>query len=291
MGRKEYALKQVGIIGLGLMGGSLGLALKRRAPDLKVVAYARRAETREAALSLALADSVVDAPEQAAQDSDLIVLCVPVLRLAEMAQACLPGLKPGAVLTDVGSTKHDVIAASAPVLEGSGAEFVGSHPIAGSEETGIEAAREDLYQDATVAVTPLAGNSDAAVSRTVTFWEILGSKVQVMTPQAHDALVARTSHLPHLVAAALVGAVCRDPEDIAPLCGSGFRDSTRIASGSAEIWHDIVRTNRSAIQSELDAFTASIDVLRKLIDNEDYEGVHRFLDECRARRMKVFRNE
>jgi len=284
-------LKQVGIIGLGLMGGSLGLALKRRAPDLKVVAYARRVETREAALSLAAADSVVDTPEQAAQGSDLIVLCVPVLRLAEMAQACLPGLAPGAVLTDVGSTKHDVMAAIASVIEGSGAEFVGSHPIAGSEETGIEAAREDLYQDATVVVTPQTESNPDAVSRTVTFWEILGSKVQVMTPQAHDAIVARTSHLPHLVAAALVGSVCRDPEDIAPLCGSGFLDSTRIASGSAEIWHDIVRTNRSAIRTELDAFTASVDLLRKLIDDEDYEGVRRFLDECRARRMKVFSSE
>jgi len=284
-------VKQVGIIGVGLMGGSLGLALKRRAPDLKVVAYARRVETREAAFSIAAADSVVDTPQQAARGSDLIVLCVPVLKLAEMAQACLPGLEPGTVLTDVGSTKHDVIAAMAPVLEGSGVEFIGSHPIVGSEETGIEVAREDLYQDATVVVTPLIGSSPDAVSRTVTFWEILGSKVQVMTPQAHDAIVARTSHLPHLVAAALAGAVCRDPEDIAPLCGSGFRDTTRIASGSAEIWHDIVRTNRSAIQSELDAFTATIDRLRKLIDDEDYEGVHQFLDECRARRKKVFTSE
>ncbi len=284
----ENAVKQVGIIGMGLMGGSLGLALKRRAPDVKVVAYARRVETRETALSLAAADRVVDTPEQAARGSDLVVLCVPVLRLVEMARACVPGLEPGAVLTDVGSTKYDVIAAIAPVLEGSGAEFIGSHPIAGSEETGMEAAREDLYRDATVVVTPQTGSTPDAVSRTVTFWEILGSNVQVMTPQAHDAIVARTSHLPHLVAAALVGAVCRDPEDIAPLCGSGFRDATRIASGSAEIWHDIVRTNRSAIQAELDAFTASMDLLRKLIDDEDYEGVHRFLDECRARRIKVF---
>ncbi len=273
------------------MGGSLGLALKRRVPDLKVVAYARRVDTRETALSLAAADVVVDTPEQAAQGSDLVVLCVPVLKLAEMAQACLPGLGPGAVLTDVGSTKDDVIKAISPVLEGSRAEFVGSHPIAGSEATGIEAAREDLYQDATVVVTPLSDSSADAVSRTVTFWEILGSNVQVMTPQAHDALIARTSHLPHLVAVALAGAVCREPEDIAPLCGSGFRDTTRIASGSAEIWHDIVRTNRSAIQTELDAFSASVDLLRELIDDEDYEGVRRFLNECRARRAQVFNSE
>jgi prephenate dehydrogenase len=273
------------------MGGSLGLALKRRAPDLTVVAYARRSETREAVLSLAAADVVVDSPEQAARGSDLVVLCVPVLKLAEMAQACLPGLGQGAVVTDVGSTKHDVIAAIAPVLEGSGAEFVGSHPIAGSEETGIGAAREDLYTDATVVVTPLTENSPDAVSRTVTFWEILGSRVQVLSPQDHDAIVARTSHLPHLVAAALAGTVCRNPEDISPLCGSGFRDTTRIASGSAEIWHDIVRTNCVAIRTELDAFTASIEQLRKLIDNEDYEGVRQFLDECRARRMKAFSSE
>jgi cyclohexadieny/prephenate dehydrogenase len=132
-------VKQVGIIGLGLMGGSLGLALKRKPEAFSVVAYARRAETRAAALALGVADRVVDTPAAAADGSDVVVLCVPVLKLAEMARACLPGLNPGAVLTDVGSTKQDVIDAIAPALSASDAEFVGSHPIAGSEETGIEA--------------------------------------------------------------------------------------------------------------------------------------------------------
>lgn len=284
-------MKQVGIIGLGLMGGSLGLALKRKPEAFSVVAYARRAETRAAALALGVADRVVDTPAAAADGSDVVVLCVPVLKLAEMAQACLPGLDPGAVLTDVGSTKQDVIDAIAPALSASDAEFVGSHPIAGSEETGIEAARADLYEGATIVVTPSDDTSEDAMARLKAFWEALGGAVQVMSPQRHDELVARSSHLPHLVAATLAGTVCRAPDDISPLCGSGFRDTTRIASGSAEIWHDIVRTNRTAIQSELAAFGASLDALRALIDEEDYEGLHRYLDECRARRLKVFNPE
>ena len=273
------------------MGGSLGLALKRKTADFTVVAYARRAETRAAALTMGVADRVVDTPAAAADGSDVVVLCVPVLKLAEMARACLPGLNPGAVLTDVGSTKLDVIEAIAPALTASDAEFVGSHPIAGSEETGIEAARADLYEGATIVVSPSDTNSDEAVTRLTGFWEALGGKVQIIDPQRHDELVARTSPLPHLVAATLAGTVCRAPDDISPLCGSGFRDTTRIASGSAEIWHDIVRTNRSAIQAELAAFGASLDALRALIDEEDYEGLHRYLDACRARRLKVFNPE
>ena len=284
-------MKQVGIIGLGLMGGSLGLALKRKPEAFSVVAYARRAETRAAALALGVADRVVDTPAAAADGSDVVVLCVPVLKLAEMARACLPGLNPGAVLTDVGSTKQDVIDAIAPALTASDAEFVGSHPIAGSEETGIGAARADLYEGATIVVTPSDDTSEDAMARLKAFWEALGGAVQVMSPQRHDELVARSSHLPHLVAATLAGTVCRAPDDISPLCGSGFRDTTRIASGSAEIWHDIVRTNRTAIQAELAAFGASLDALRALIDEEDYEGLHRYLDECRARRLKVFNPE
>lgn len=273
------------------MGGSLGLALQRRAPELDVVAYARRSETRDAALALAAADRVVDSPDQAAVDADMVVLCVPVLKLVDMARVTCAGLAAGAVLTDVGSTKRDVVESISPLLERTGAEFVGSHPIAGSEATGIDAARADLYAEARVVVTPSAANSSDAVSRTVTFWEILGSEVHVMTPREHDALVARTSHLPHLVAAALAGTVCRGPEDVAPLCGTGFRDTTRIASGSAEVWHDIVRTNREAIRRELDAFGVEMEALHDLIDRADYEGLHRFLETCCRCRQKMFSPE
>jgi len=273
------------------MGGSLGLALKRRAPHISVVGYARRAETCEAALTMGAVDFVAVSPSDAARGSDLVVLCVPVLKLGEMARACLSGLQAGAVLTDVGSTKQDVIVEIDPVLWGLGVQFVGSHPIAGSEESGIEASREDLYSDATVVVTPAADNTPEGVARVVAFWELLGARVETMTAERHDALVARTSHLPHLVAAALAGSVCRTADEIAPLCGTGFRDTTRIASGSAEIWHDIVRTNRAAIQVELAAFAASVDTLRQLIAEEDDKGVHDFLDECRTRRLMVLGSE
>ena len=280
-------VEHVAIMGLGLMGGSLGLALRRRGLVKSVRGYARREATRRMAIDREVVDAVYASPEEAVAGADLVVFCVPVLVIPELAGTCASAFAETVTVTDVGSTKADVHTAMASALGGRAHRFVGSHPIAGSESVGIEAAREGLYDGATVVITP-DGAEEACVSVLGEFWSTLGSRVVHMGAVEHDRIVARTSHLPHLVAAALAGSVCRgQPEVVAPFCGSGFRDTTRIAGGSEDVWHDIVKTNRSAVNRELDRFVAELNRVRKMVTDEDFEALRVYLADCRRRREDV----
>ena len=197
-------MKTIAIMGLGLMGSSLGLALKKRGVDVEIRAYARRPETRDIALSLGAADSVFDDPTEAVAGADLVVFCVPILTIPELAKACLPGLSPDAILTDVGSTKGELATLMDDLLDGTDVVFVGSHPICGSEQEGIEAGSANLYKGAVTVVTPKAEAVEGTVSEVSNLWKSVGSAVRVMSPEAHDEILATTSHLPHMVAATLV---------------------------------------------------------------------------------------
>ena len=222
-------------------------------------------------------DSVFDSLAPAVEGADVVVICVPVLSTIELVKECISSISDGCVVTDVASTKADLAGALKSVFEDSKAEFVGSHPICGSEKTGIGNARADLYEGSVTVVTPGQGD-DEAVARLRTLWAGVGSKVLEMTPEAHDRMIARTSHLPHLVASMLVAAVCRDDEPgLSDLCGSGFRDTTRIAAGSEEVWHDIVKTNRSSVARELAEFERIVGHVRALVEAEDFDGVKGFL--------------
>ncbi len=276
-------MKRVALLGLGLMGGSLGLALGRRCPAVVRAAYARRPATREAALAAGAADAVFDSPAAAAAGADLVVACVPVLSIPPLIAAALPGVSPGARVTDVGSTKATLAAALTGPVADAGGVFVGSHPIAGSEATGLDAARADLYAGAMTVVTPLPSAPPAAVADVVALWEAVGSRTACLAPEAHDRLLARTSHLPHLAAAALVRAVCRG-DNVGAFCGGGFRDTTRVAGGSEEIWQDIVETNRAAVADELDALRAELDRLSALVREGSPDDLRRCLAEARRLR-------
>lgn len=278
-------MKQVAIIGLGLMGGSLGLTL-RRSGLAKVSAYARRAETRKLALDMGAADTVHDTLKAALRGADLVVLCTPVCSMPQLARECLESIESGCVVTDIGSTKADLVREMAEIFKGSQATFVGSHPMAGSEKVGMESARVDLYEGAVTAVTPAAGTPESVVRRVEAMWAGVGAKVVRLAPEIHDLLVARTSHLPHLVAALLVATTGRQPfEGGLPLfCGPGFRDTTRIAGGSPEMWRDIVKTNRAAILGELRQYEQALGELTGLIETQDYDGVERYLEKARLLR-------
>ncbi len=275
----------IGIIGLGLMGGSLGLALRQRRADVRVLGFTRRAEAQKKALAQGALHALCDTPTAVAAEADLLVLCTPVLTMPDMVNAIRPALHAGQIVTDVGSTKSALAAAlTAPVRE-RGAVFVGSHPMAGSEQAGFEAARADLYDNATVAVTPLAETPPEAAEEVAHFWLSLGARVVLLDPGAHDLLVARTSHLPHLAASLLAQTVGRNrPAHLAEFCGPGFRDTSRVASGSPELWHDILKTNREAVLAELRAFRSELDALIRQLEEEDFQAVRRFLETARARR-------
>ena len=280
-------MKKVAIIGLGLMGGSLGLALKRRGLA-NVSASARREDTRRLALSMGAADEVFETPQAALRGADVAVFCTPVCSIPALAKACLTAFEPGCVVTDVGSTKADLAREMASLFHGTGLMFVGSHPMAGSEKTGIEVANADLYEKAVTALTPLANAPEAAVSCIEQLWKGVGSGVVRLAPEAHDELVARSSHLPHLIAALLVATAGRDqPVDLVKFCGPGFRSTTRVASGSPEMWHDIVKTNRGAILAELRAYETHLGGLIEAMEQQDYAAVKSFLAHAQALRQEL----
>ena len=276
-------MKTIAILGTGLMGSSLGLALKKRGVPVRIHAYARRAETREAALNLGVADTVFDDPAKAVKGADLVVFCVPVLTIPELAKACRAGLKPGAILTDVGSTKACLNTLMAEALKGTGAEFIGSHPICGSEQQGIEAGDADLYEDAVTVVTPSALANKASVEEVSNLWKSAGSSVTVMDAKQHDAILAATSHLPHVVAAALA----LSAGDNGLFCGSGFRDTTRIADGSPQVWSDIVCTNGPALKVALKNFRENLDELAALLEEGNGEKLADWFASARDKRKEL----
>jgi prephenate dehydrogenase len=274
----------VALIGLGLMGGSLGLACKQRQVAGSVSGYARREETRKRALELGAVDEVYDAPEAAVADADLVVFCTPILSIQKIAEQCAPNFRPGVVVTDVGSTKAQLTSGMSTLTP----KFVGSHPIAGSHQTGLEKASGDLFEGRVVVITPMPDSNPESVSLVSGLWTRIGSRVVTMTPDRHDELVARTSHLPHLVAAMLVEHVATsDLDGSQDLCGSGFSDTTRIAEGSPDVWHDIVASNASCILSELDRFQKTIDSVRDMVKAGDYTNIRKFLEKSRIQRRTL----
>lgn len=283
-------MTRVAVLGLGLMGGSLGHALKQRLPEVSVAGYARRQTVCDAALAAGAVDLASTDPAEVVAEADIVVICLPVLVMADLAAQFREALKPGAIVTDVGSTKQQVCEELVAVLAGSNGIFIGSHPIAGSEQAGFEAARADLYAGATVVITPAEATDPSAVTSLATLWRGVGGLVLAMSPGRHDVVMARSSHLPHLAAAALVDAVARkraDDDDVALLCGTGFEDTSRIAEGNESVWHDIVKSNAPALLQELDALSASLLHLREAIAAGRFDEVRDYLAASRLARAAL----
>ncbi|MBM4155853.1 MAG: prephenate dehydrogenase/arogenate dehydrogenase family protein [Lentisphaerae bacterium] len=280
---------RIAVLGLGLMGGSLGLALKARGHRGAVAAFARREATRRLALDMGAADEVHDDPAEAVRGAAIVVACAPVLSIPDLIARAAPGLEPGAVVTDVGSTKGWIAGRARAALAGGPAVFVGSHPIAGSERQGMESAYAGLYEGAVTVVTP-DGAPAQAVAAVEGLWTAVGSQVLRMDAGDHDRIIARTSHLPHMAAALVSLCAGRggfDGESVSALCGPGIRDTTRVAEGSPEIWHDIALTNRDAIAGELEAMVDALAEMVRRLRAGDFDGVRRLLAEAREARRRV----
>lgn len=274
----------VSILGLGLMGGSLGLALRERGLA-RVTGYARREGTRQAAVQGHFVDLCHATAADAVRDADIVVICTPVLTIPALIRECREAFRPGCVVTDVGSTKAVVQREAEAALKGTAAVFVGSHPMAGSEKSGLAAARVDLYEGAITGVTHSVGTDIAAVDRICRLWWSVGARVVRLDATEHDALVARTSHLPHLLAALLITVVGRDHTDeVKSFCGPGFNDATRIAAGSPDMWHDIVKTNRDVLIEEIRLFGKELEGLASMLEQGDYDGIKALLE--RGRKLR-----
>lgn len=278
-------INRLAIVGLGLMGGSLGLAIKKRRLPIRVVGYARRPEVCAEALRIGACDETHQELARAITGADLVVFCVPVKASIELIRDCLPYYKDGAVITDVGSTKRLVAESAAQAIKGREVSFVGSHPIAGSEQTGVLAADPDLYKDTVIVITPGEDSKSAEAADLLTaFWESVGGLIKRMSAEEHDSILAKTSHLPHIVSAIVTKVVGDEGEPIGWACGSGFRDISRLAAGSASIWRDIIETNRENLLCELRALAEKTTHFTRLLDKKDYEGIESLLARCRELR-------
>lgn len=277
---------KVTLIGVGLLGGSLGLALKRRQLAARVEGYVRRDASVAECERLGVVDRATTDLLAAVKDADLIVFCTPIAQMRALAEQSLPALKPGALITDVGSVKGGVMAELDPLFSKAGAEFIGSHPMAGAEKTGPAAARADLFEKAVCVVTPGTKTSPKSLQRIEELWTAVGGRTLRLTPDQHDSLVARSSHLPHVVAAELANYVLSPahPKEQPALCASGFRDTTRIASGSPEMWRDIALANRKHLARALGVVVEDLQEFQRALEAGDAKAMEEFFETAKHRR-------
>ena len=264
--------RQLGLIGCGLMGGSFALAVRQAGLVERVVGYSPTARSREAALALRAIDEAVDTPAAAAQGSDLVLLALPVASTEATLRAICDALLPEALLMDVGSTKSDVVQAAERALGSAQLPwFVPAHPIAGKAQAGVAHAQADLYQNCLVVLTPATVTNPQAVEKARQLWQALRCRVRDMTPAAHDAGFAAVSHLPHLLAFALMNAITEQPDgaDLLSLAGPGFRDFSRIAEGDPSLWRDVLLANRAQIQRQSVLFRKQLDTLERCLETGD----------------------
>ncbi len=279
-------IPRLAIMGVGLIGGSLALALKKAGAVGEVVGCGRGRPNLEKALELGVIDRYTRDPLEAVREADLIFLATPVKTLAAVVEQCLPALKAGAIITDGGSVKAEVVRAIEPLLPDS-IHFVPGHPIAGTEQSGAEAAFTTLYQGKRCILTPTEKTSCNALKLVEKMWQLAGSTVVMMPMEKHDRILAAISHLPHMVAYSLVNAVGsydHYEENILEYSAGGFRDFTRIASSDPTMWRDIAETNREALLEMMEQFELFFNELKKGVAEGDGDKLFEFF--LRSKQMR-----
>lgn len=273
-------LRQVTVIGLGLLGASVTLAILRSLPTVRVIGYTHRTSTRRRARRLAVASEILDDMTDSVSSADLVVLATPICTFEEIFGTIADALPTGSIVTDVGSTKvlpHRWASRTLPKR----VHYVGSHPVAGSEQRGLEFARSDLFDQATCILTATKKTNRKAVRILKRFWSALGCSVRLMSPAQHDRILANVSHLPHVAAVALMNAVGSGELNLA---GTGLVDTSRVASGPANIWADVLLTNAGNTTRSIDRIIAELSRLRKAIKNQDDKQIGKLLEAARRKR-------
>ncbi|MEX2169532.1 MAG: prephenate dehydrogenase/arogenate dehydrogenase family protein [Pirellulales bacterium] len=273
-------LNFIAIIGVGLIGGSIGLAVRKRGLAKQVVGIGRSPERLAKARELAAIDRGTVNIAEGVHDADLVVVCTPVASIVQRVQEAASAAPPHAVLTDAGSTKRELVAELDNTVNAnrSGPRFVGSHPLAGDHRTGCEFARADLFENRVTVITPTSHTSRAATTTVTEFWQALGSRVVEMSPEAHDQALAITSHLPHLVASAMSATT---PEEYLPLTAGGWQDTTRLAAADPELWRQIFAANRAAVVEAVERFDVSLAALREALRTGDDRRLLQLLQEAK----------
>lgn len=276
-------LNKLAVLGPGLLGGSIIRAAHARGLCKKIALWGRRDAPLLRAKAEGLAHQISTEPGPAVRGADLVILATPIGVMPDLVQRILPDLTPETIVTDVGSVKTLPEETLAPLLRGK-ARWIGSHPMAGSHETGLEASRADLFENAMVILTPTPATSANTLTEIQTFWEALGARTISLTPKEHDAIVACISHLPHLLASTIVSLAS---DDMLPLCGGGFRDTTRVAAGPPAMWAEILLTNRKPIREHLGRFRDMLDKVEQLLVEQRHEELVQWLEVARQRRQSL----
>ena len=273
-------MKKVAILGPGLLGGSIALGLRGRS-EASVAIWGRRAEVIEEIRAARLAELASTDLKEVVRDADLVVICTPIGCMPTLAAELLPAVSAHTLVTDAGSVKAPVVRELGDIFAHR-ARFVGSHPMAGSEQAGWKAARADLFAGAVCIVTPVPNSDPSAVAEISTFWETLGCAVRQLPPTTHDETVALISHFPHLLAACLVDLIASKDSRAFEFAGPGLRDITRVAAGPPAMWAEILRANRNAVRSSIEAMIEKLRETATLLDRESPEAMLDFLTHAKV---------
>ncbi|MEJ0091501.1 MAG: prephenate dehydrogenase/arogenate dehydrogenase family protein [Limisphaerales bacterium] len=278
--------QKISIIGVGLLGGSIGLAARQRKLAGEIAGFVRRPASLKDCEKTGAVDYATTDLLAAVSNSDLVVLCTPLAQMRPLAEQFLPALKRGTIVTDVGSVKAGVVRELESLVMTAGAHFIGGHPMAGGEKMGVRAARADLFVNAVNILTPTKKSNANAVRKLERFWKSVGARTLRLAAAEHDWLVSRSSHLPHVVAMTLAGLVLdpKQPKALAGLCATGFRDTTRIASSSPEMWRDITLANRKNIARAVDEYMAGLKKFQTILKSGDAEAIEKLFADARQRR-------
>lgn len=276
------------VFGVGLIGGSFAAALRHAGQVQHVIGIGRSRANLERAVELGVIDEIAGDAAQAVVRADLVLVAVPVQQTASVLHQIAPHLRDDTLVCDAGSTKQDVVAAARLALGARLPQFVPAHPIAGAELSGVEAASADLYRDRLVVLTPTTDTDQAAAKRVQALWSACGARVVSMEAARHDAVFAAVSHLPHVLAFALVHEIASRPDasDLFAFAGAGFRDFTRIAASSPEMWRDICLANKPALLAELDAYRACLDRFAQCIAADQGDELARMFEHARTARVQ-----
>ena len=286
----SVVFERVALIGLGLIAGSMSLAMRRGKLAGEIVGYARSAETRASARDINLVDRVCDTAEDAVKDADLVVLCVPVGAMEAVSKAIAPHLKPGAIVSDVGSVKRSVFEAVVPHMP-NGVHFIGAHPMAGTEHSGPYSGFATLFDNRWCLIVPPEAADQSKVDQLTALWKGIGANVEFMDPDHHDLVCAVVSHAPHLIAYTMVG-VADDlgrvtDSEVIKFSAAGFRDFTRIAASDPTMWRDVFLTNKDATLEILGRFTEELFALQRAIRTGDGDQLFDYFTRTRAIRRGI----
>lgn len=278
--------EKVAVIGVGLLGASFALAMREKGLCKTIRGFGRKAENLKAAKELGIIDDYSSEIKSVCEGADLILLATPVESFKDLVCSACTAFGRGTIVTDVGSVKGGLVYELEELISGRG-YYIGSHPIAGSDKSGIDNARADLFLGARCIVTPTVNSNREALKKVTDLWEALGAKTELMDPMIHDEIYAAVSHLPHLIAYALVNSVDDLNKDFMVYGGPGFRDATRIALSSPEMWRDISISNKENLIKLIDIFRKNLETMKDMLIEDDAEGIEKEFAKARASRTRL----